>query len=107
MIHRYALASKTLPTSFMSVLDTVVKMLNCVKGSALNSRLFKQLCQEMGSEHETLLFYTQVRWLSRGNVLRRVFELKEEIQLFLVVEKRNLVNYGVSNSRILQIFLNF
>ena len=91
MIHRYALASKTLPVPLQDVLSSVIKIVNFVKGSALQTRLFKQLCKEMGSEHESLLFYTQVRWLSNGNVLRRVFEMREEIQLFLEIQgKQNL-----------------
>ena len=91
MIHRYALASKTLPVHLQDVLSSVIKIVNFVKGSALQTRLFRRLCKEMGSEHETLLFYTQVRWLSKGNVLRRVFEMREEIQLFLEIKgKQNL-----------------
>ena len=82
MIHRYALASKTLPVPLQDVLSSVIKIVNFVKGSALQTRLFKQLCKEMGSEHESLLFYTQVRWLSKGNVLRRVFEMRRGYSCF-------------------------
>uniref|UniRef100_UPI00358FBA27 zinc finger BED domain-containing protein 5-like n=1 Tax=Myxine glutinosa TaxID=7769 RepID=UPI00358FBA27 len=46
----------------------------------------------MDADHEVLLFYTAVRWLSRGNVVKRVFELKDEIRFFLEVqEKRDLL----------------
>lgn len=76
MIHRFALASKTLPDELCKILEAVVKCVNFVKAGSLNSRLFQNLCRDMNSEHEALLFYSKVRWLSKGNVVNRVFELR-------------------------------
>lgn len=81
MIRRQALAAKTLPTELKEVLDNTVKMVNFVKSSALNSRLFRLLCSDLDSVHETLLYHTEVRWLSRGSVVKGVFELKDELEL--------------------------
>ena len=82
MLHRYTLACKTIPPELRSVLHDVVHMINTVKSSSLKTRLFSQLCQESGSNHEALLYYTEVRWLSQGNVIRRVESLKEELSEF-------------------------
>ena len=90
MIHRYALAYKTLPSSLKNVLSSVVKLVNFLKKSATTSRLFKQFCREMNSDHETLFFYTAVRWLLKGSVVTRFFELRTEIKLFLELEKRDV-----------------
>ncbi len=86
MIHRFALALKTLPDELSKILEAVVKCVNSVKAGALNSRLFKNLCRYMDSEHEALLFYSKVRWLSKDNVVNRVFELKRELKLFLKMQ---------------------
>jgi hypothetical protein len=43
----------------------------------------------MGSEYETLIFHTEVRWLSRGKVMMRVFLLSEEC--FFLSEKETLL----------------
>ncbi|VVC24878.1 Ribonuclease H-like domain [Cinara cedri] len=83
IIHREALASKQMPKILTDVLAQIVKIINYIKSNALNSRLFKILCSEMGSFHESLLLHTEVRWLSRGKCLQRVYELRHEIILFL------------------------
>ncbi|XP_064118975.1 protein FAM200C-like [Macrobrachium nipponense] len=73
MIYRQALASKTLPRELQASLDNAIKIVNYVKSMPVNTRLFKQLCKDLDSENQLLLFYTKVRWLSKGNVLNRVF----------------------------------
>ncbi|KAL2097071.1 hypothetical protein ACEWY4_006278 [Coilia grayii] len=83
-IHREALAAKGMPADLKNVLDTTVKIVNFVKARPLNNRIFTALCNEMGSDHKSLLLHTEVRWLSRGKVLTRVFELKDELKLFFV-----------------------
>uniref|UniRef100_UPI00358E95EF SCAN domain-containing protein 3-like n=1 Tax=Myxine glutinosa TaxID=7769 RepID=UPI00358E95EF len=92
MIHRYALASKTLPATLRGVLDSMIKIVNYVKAGALNTRLFKELCKDMDADHEVLLFYMAVCWLSRGNVVNHAFELKDEVRFFLEgQEKRDFL----------------
>ncbi|XP_035007625.1 protein ZBED8-like [Hippoglossus stenolepis] len=55
---------------------------HCVLHSAMKHRIFKELCKEMGSEFEVLLYHSNVRWLSRGKVLNRVFAMRVELALF-------------------------
>ena len=45
--------------------------------------MFKIFCNEVGADHDVLLFHTQVRWLSRCKVVSRVHELREEFIQFL------------------------
>ena len=65
MIHRRALAAKTLPLS--SAMSGVIKLVNYIKRNPLNTRLFGELCKVLDSSSETLIFHAQIRWLSRGN----------------------------------------
>lgn len=82
-IHREVLVSKNLADNLKIVLNTSVKIVNFIKTRPLQSRLFEKLCEEMGSYHKSLLLHTEVRWLSRGKVLTRLVELREEVALFL------------------------
>ncbi|XP_076056356.1 protein FAM200A-like [Oratosquilla oratoria] len=70
-------------------MQEVVSIVNFIKGSALNSRLFEQLCVDFGSEFKHL-FYSNVRWLSRGKVLRRLVDLRTEVHIFLNEKKHQL-----------------
>ena len=87
MIHREALAARILSESLKEVMQVVIKVVNFIKSSAVQTRLFRNLCADMDADHVNLLYYTEVRWLSRGNVLKRVFELKEELKEFLGTQK--------------------
>ena len=42
----------------------------------------------MNTDHEVLLFYTAVCCLSKGRVINCVFEMKDEIKLFLEIQER-------------------
>lgn len=90
VLHREALAAKNLPDELKVVLDESVKIVNFIKTRPQKSREFKIISHEMGSLHESLLLHTEVRWLSRGNVLARVFELHKELHMFFTEQKFNL-----------------
>ena len=72
IIHGENLASKTLDQQLKCVFGSAVKIVNYIKSRPLQTRLFTILCDEMGSEHKTFLFHSEVRWLSRGKVLTRL-----------------------------------
>ncbi|XP_055505557.1 protein FAM200C-like [Leucoraja erinacea] len=91
MIHRHALAMKTLPPGLREVLSDVVKIVNHIRESATNSRICYAMCDEMGADFTVLIFHTEVRLLAR-KVLNRVIQLRGEIALFLergCTEKEN------------------
>ncbi|XP_065664413.1 SCAN domain-containing protein 3-like [Hydra vulgaris] len=77
-----SMVSKTLPVALKPVLDKVVNMVNFIKSRPLKIRVFKNLCISMEAKYESLLLHTEVKWLSRGNVLLRFLELKDELMTF-------------------------
>ena len=81
-IHRFALCAKVMPPELLSCLNRIIKIMNFIKASALNTRMLARLCEDLGSDYKYLLYHTEVRWLSRGNMTRRVLELKKELLMF-------------------------
>ena len=56
----------------------------------------------MVTEHTVLLFHTNVRWLSRGKVFNRLFELRYEVLTFLKNrEKKPVYATNLESSRFL------
>ncbi|XP_063757619.1 general transcription factor II-I repeat domain-containing protein 2-like isoform X2 [Eleginops maclovinus] len=65
-----------------NVMQDVVAIANNIRSKALSHRQFKALLDEMDAQYGDVLYHQEVRWLSRGKVLRRFFELREEIRVF-------------------------
>ena len=70
VLHRYALAVKTLPENLKMVFQKVIEAVNFIRARALNHRWFKAFCDEIGSDHSIILLHTEVRWLSRGVIVQ-------------------------------------
>jgi hypothetical protein len=97
MIHREALASKKLSEPLNQVLNDSIKIVNFIKARPLNSRLFTRLCEETGSEFKHLLLHAEVRWLSRGKVVQRLFQLRHELLVFLTDHDLQLATHLADN----------
>lgn len=73
-----------MPADLKMVLDEAARTVNFIKSRPLQSRLLGTLCAAIGSKHRQLFLHTEVRWLSRGKVLTRLFELRDEVRTFFV-----------------------
>jgi hypothetical protein len=60
------------------VLSTTVRAINFIKGRPLSDLTFKIFCEEIKAEYEARLNETEVRWLSTGQILKRLFQLRKE-----------------------------
>lgn len=81
IIHQESLCGKALKMEH--VMSTITRAVNFIRAKGLNHRQFKAFLGELDTEYGDLPYHTEVRWLSRGKVLQRCFELREEICLFM------------------------
>ena len=83
VLNWHALATKTFPPKLAEVLTIVVECVNYVPNTTLKHHIFKELCNEMGSEFEVLLYYSNLWWLSQEKVFNHVLALHVELAVFL------------------------
>lgn len=81
IIHQESLCGKVL--NMEHVMSTVTQTVNFIRAIGLNHHQFQSFLQEIDSEFGDMPHHTEVRWLSRGKVLSRVFHLIEEICQFM------------------------
>ncbi|KFM83159.1 SCAN domain-containing protein 3, partial [Stegodyphus mimosarum] len=74
-IHWENLVAKNISPVLNEVLHSVTKCINAIKANAKCEHLFKLFCEERNAGHVRLLLHTEVRWLSKGNCLKRFMEL--------------------------------
>ena len=103
LLHREMLAARDLEPGFQAVMNIAVEIVNFVIAIATNSRLFAVLCEEVGADYISLLMHTEVRWLSRGRMLTRLFSLREEVYTFLSEKKPDLADFFNDDKWLLQL----
>ncbi|CAH1958829.1 unnamed protein product [Acanthoscelides obtectus] len=65
-----------------NVMKLVVKIVNKIRAQALQRRLFKTWADEIDCQYGKLLLHSEVRWLSRGQVLKRFNDIISAIVQF-------------------------
>ncbi|XP_076372981.1 protein FAM200C-like [Tachypleus tridentatus] len=88
VIHRERLVAKDLGERLNFSLLVIIKAVNFIKSHALQDRLFRQLYKETDEDFRTQLLHTKVRWLSKGNCLKRFVILWDTI-VFFVSDKQH------------------
>ena len=61
----------------------VARTTRSIQARALNQRIFSCRCADKDADHQALLLHSEVRWLSRGRVLKRICDLRGKIVIFL------------------------
>ena len=63
----------------MSVVKSAVKF---VRQRGLQHRQFKACLEKLNAVYADVPYYTEIRWLSRGDMLKKAYALREHIYTF-------------------------
>jgi hypothetical protein len=88
IIHQQNLCAKSI--KFMNVMEVVINSVNFLKSRALNHRQFKQYLADIFSDYEDVDYYCEVRWLSKGKMLKRFYNLRNEISNFFELKGKSI-----------------
>ncbi|XP_015684326.1 general transcription factor II-I repeat domain-containing protein 2B-like [Protobothrops mucrosquamatus] len=83
ILHQEALCAQTFPPECTEVMNVVIQIVNKIMAQGLNHRQFRLLLEEVESTYSDLLLHNKVRWLSRGEVLKRFAACLEEVKTYL------------------------
>ena len=86
IIHREALVAKKLVNQekncqLVDVISDVIGIATTILKHAKSNRAFHELVKEMG-DNVRLVYHAEVRWLSRGRVMARVWKLRKELAVW-------------------------
>ncbi|CAH1108541.1 unnamed protein product [Psylliodes chrysocephalus] len=71
-------------------MDVVVNAINIIRSRGLNHRQFKAFLDELSSEHDDVTYYCDVRWLRKGTMLKKIYDLRKEIDDFMEMTEKTL-----------------
>ena len=77
-----------------NVMSIVIKTFNFIRSKGLHHREFQELLHSVDADFQDIPYYIEVRWLSRGKMLKRVFELKNAIQAFLEAKGNPIAEFN-------------
>lgn len=73
------------------VMEKVVSVVNFICSRGLNHREFKSFLKEVGCAHDDVIYFCQVRWLSKAATLSRFWGLRDEIKTFMAKKRYFMV----------------
>ena len=82
LIHLQALAGKSIDLD--NTMKEVVNVIGEIKSDKLPHPQFQALHVELECHYPDMIYFTAVRWLSKGKVLGRFLNIIEEIRAFLI-----------------------
>ena len=88
IIHQDNLSAKVMDMEHVT--SVVVKTVTCICSRGLNYREFQEFLGHLESQRGDVVYFTDVRWLSRASTLYRFWLLKDEVNMFINLKAKEV-----------------
>ena len=88
-IHRYVLCIKKIRGGLAHAFNTIKEVATFFKGNKQVARDFRRFCKEKNLPIDEIPYYTEVRWLSLGKLIARIYKYKADLVEFLTRNDEN------------------
>ena len=58
--------------------------MNFIRAKGLNDNQFQEFLKSIDADYGGIIYFSEVRWLSCGQMLKRFYDLRHVIKLFMV-----------------------
>ncbi|GLV33226.1 hypothetical protein CBL_08394 [Carabus blaptoides fortunei] len=91
VIHIENLCAKNI--QFQNVMEIVISTVNFIRSKALNHRQFMDFLADMDAEYGDVIYFSEVRWLSRAKVLKRFLNILPEVKIFMDMKGKHIPQF--------------
>jgi hypothetical protein len=77
------------PIKLTHVISKIVGCINLIKSITHNYRQFNKFIEDIEAQYGNLIYFCEVRWLSKGKMSKRLYDLRNGIFTFLEIKVRN------------------
>ncbi|XP_023227897.1 general transcription factor II-I repeat domain-containing protein 2A-like [Centruroides sculpturatus] len=95
ILHQENLCAKALKMDH--VMQIVVKTVNFIRARGLYHRQFQEFLKNIDAEYSDIVYFAEIRWLSRGQMLKRFYDLLNEIKSFMTSKAKSVPEFDDAN----------
>ncbi|KAE9532362.1 hypothetical protein AGLY_009985 [Aphis glycines] len=95
IVHQENLCAKALKMD--NIMQIVIKCVTFIRARGLNHRQFQDYLQIMEADSGDVVYFSEVRWLSRDKMLKRFYDLRNEIKSFMESKGKPVIEFEDEN----------
>lgn len=95
IVHQENLCAKALKMD--NIMQIVIKCVTFIRARGLNHRQFQDYLKIMEADSGDIVYFSEVRWLSRGKMLKRFYDLRNEIKSFMESKGKPVIEFDDEN----------